>query len=80
MSTLLYILTNILFPIFIQAGLGFTMQKKFKLDIKSLVKVHIFVFLPSLMFYNVYFNNLSGAIIFNVVIFVVSLFAILIIS
>ncbi len=79
MSTLLYILTNILFPIFIQAGLGFAMQKKFKLDIKSLVKVHIFVFLPSLMFYNVYFNNLSGAIIFNVVIFVVSLFAILII-
>lgn len=77
MSTLLYILTNILLPVFIQAGIGFTMQKKFKLDIKSLVKVHIFVFVPSLMFYNIYFNNLSGTVIFNVAIFVVALFAIL---
>jgi len=79
MSTLIYILTNILLPVFIQAGIGFTMQKKFKLDIKSLVKVHIFVFLPSLMFYNIYFNKLSGSVIFNVVLFVVSLFALLII-
>jgi len=78
MSTLIYILTNILLPVFIQAGIGFTMQKKFKLDIKSLVKVHIFVFLPSLMFYNIYYNKLSGAVILNIVVFVVALFAILI--
>jgi len=77
MSTFFYILTNILLPIFIQVGIGYLIQKKFKIDIKSLVKVHIFVFLPSLMFYNIYFNNLSGTVIFNVVIFVVGLFALL---
>jgi predicted permease len=79
MSTLLYILTNILLPVFILAGVGFTMQKKFKLDIKSLVKVHLFVFMPSLIFYNIYFNKLSGDIILKVVIFVVSLSVILMI-
>lgn len=78
MSTFLYILSNILLPVFLQVGIGFIIQKKFKIDIKSLVKVHIFVFLPSLMFYNIYFNKLSGTVIFNVVLFSVVLFVILV--
>lgn len=80
MSNLLYILTNILLPLFIPVGLAFVIQKKMKLDIKSLVKVHIFVFLPSLMFKNIYFNTLSGELIFQVITFTVTLFLVLILT
>lgn len=79
MSTLIYIFTHILLPVFMQVCLGYVMQKNFSLDIKSFVKAQIYIFMPSLMFYNVYFNELTGAVITRVMMFVMGLFALLLI-
>ncbi len=78
MSNFFYILTNILLPIFSVIGIAYTIQKKFRLNVASLVKVHIYAFLPSLMFYNVYFNELSGDIIMTVMGFFTLMFFIMV--
>ncbi len=79
MSNFFYILTNILLPIFMVIGIAYTIQKKFRLNVASLVKVHIYALLPSLMFYNVYFNKLSGDMLFKIIGFFTLMFFILMI-
>lgn len=77
MSHFFYILTHILMPIFLVIGVAYSIQKKFKLNIATLVKFHIYAILPSLMFSNVYFNELSGQMLFTIAGFVVAMFMIL---
>jgi hypothetical protein len=60
-------------------GIAYTIQKKFRLNVTSLAKVHIYAFMPSLMFYNVYFNKLSGDMLFKIVGFFTLMFFILMI-
>jgi hypothetical protein len=60
-------------------GIAYTIQKKFRLNVPSLVKVHIYAFLPSLMFYNVYFNELSGDTILTVMGFFTLMFFVMVV-
>ncbi len=46
MSEMIYILQSVLLPIFIMIVLGFILQKKFTLDLKTLAKLNIYVFVP----------------------------------
>lgn len=78
MSYFLYILSHILLPIFLVAGIAFFVQKRLHLHIGSLTKVQLYIMMPALMFYNVYFNELSGDKLMTVVGFIVLMFVLLI--
>ena len=54
MSEMLYILQTVLLPIFIMIFLGFILQKKFTLDLKTLAKLNIYVFVPGFIFVKFY--------------------------
>ncbi len=77
MSNFIYIFTNIILPIFIMVGMGFLLQKKFKLHIASFSKVQIYVLLPSLVFLNLYSSTLSKSLISTIVFFTAALFFVL---
>lgn len=77
MENLLYILTHILMPIFIQIGLGYIVQRKFKLDIGSLTKIQLYVLIPPLIFNKIANSNLEGDLIWQIILFTLILFFVL---
>ncbi|MFW6022649.1 MAG: AEC family transporter [Halanaerobiaceae bacterium] len=54
-----FILFNNILPIFILAYLGYFLASKFELDIYTLSKVYIYVFLPGLVFIQVYTTDIN---------------------
>lgn len=77
MTNILYIFINILSPIFIQIILGFFIQKKFDLSIKTLTKIQMYILIPGFIFYNIYTSVISNDIMFNIFIFTSVVFFIL---
>jgi len=58
-ATFLYILLHILLPIFVLVGIGFVVQKKFHLDIRTLTRLSMYVFIPSLLVTKIYEANVT---------------------
>ncbi len=54
MNIVLQILTNNIFPLFVLILLGFVLDKIFTLDINSLTKISLYVFVPAFTFVNLY--------------------------
>ncbi|RIO77638.1 AEC family transporter, partial [Staphylococcus gallinarum] len=54
MSEMLYILETVLLPIFIMIILGFILEHKFDLDLNTLAKLNIYVFVPGFIFVKFY--------------------------
>lgn len=77
MNNFLNILTHVILPIFIQIGLGYALQKKFKLSIETLAKIQLFVFIPALIFYNIYTSTVNTEVIGQIALFIFLLFIIL---
>ncbi|WP_193018368.1 AEC family transporter [Staphylococcus equorum] len=69
MSEMLYILQTVLLPIFIMIFLGFILQKKFTLDLKTLAKLNIYVFVPGFIFVKFYKTDFAIKLLFYIVIF-----------
>lgn len=59
MDIFLFVLFNNIMPIFIIVSLGYFLASKFKLDIFTLSKVYIFMFLPALVFMKVYQTDIN---------------------
>ncbi len=62
MQVFLHILTHNIVPIFILITVGFILGKNFKLDMKTLAKMHLYAFMPIFTFAVIYTNDLSGSI------------------
>jgi len=77
MENFFYIFLNILLPIFIQIIIGYFIQSNFKLSINTLSKVQMYVFIPALMFYNIYSSKIGGDTVLNIVLFTTGLFIIM---
>ncbi|ATH59032.1 permease [Staphylococcus nepalensis] len=69
MSEMLYILRTVLLPIFIMIILGFVLQKKFTLDLKTLAKLNIYVFVPGFIFVKFYKTNFEIHLLLYIVAF-----------
>jgi malate permease and related proteins len=80
MSHLLYIFINILGPIFIQIIIGYYIQKKMQLSIKTLTKVQIYVLIPALLFIKIYSSDVKGKTVIGLFGFTIALFILLIIA
>lgn len=77
MTSMSFIITSILFPIFIQIVVGFLLQKRLKLNIRSLSRVQIYAFIPALIFIKFYTSSLGGTYILQISGFTILLFFIL---
>lgn len=69
MIEMYYILQNILLPIFIMVLLGFVLQKKFTLDLNTLAKLNIYVFVPGFIFVKFYQTDFALKLLLYIVIF-----------
>ena len=74
MQYFIYILINVISPIFTIILLGYLLQLKFKLSIYSLSKVQIFIFIPSLVFLNIYNSTLDKSLMGSIVLYTSILF------
>lgn len=69
MSEMLYILQTVLLPIFIMIILGFVLHKKFTLDLNTLAKLNIYVFVPGFIFVKFYKTKFELSLLFYIVVF-----------
>ncbi|MGE5627547.1 MAG: AEC family transporter [Solirubrobacterales bacterium] len=59
MNVFLHILAHNIIPVFIIIGIGFIMGKKFEVNLFTLSKFTIYVFVPAFVFFNLYTADLS---------------------
>ena len=59
MENFIYIIINIILPIFTLIGIGFISQKKLKMDVRTFTRVNIYIFVPALLFTKVYETNVT---------------------
>jgi hypothetical protein len=77
MIEFLHIIADIILPIFVIIGIGFAMDRKFRLDLDTLSKLNFWVFVPALLFIKLLDANISAADMFSVGIFTIVQIAIL---
>ncbi|MGO4107711.1 AEC family transporter [Paenibacillus sp. YAF4_2] len=66
-----HILWSNVLPLTLMIAVGFTMQRLFSLDIKTLSKLNFYVFSPSVIFNLLYTTDISASLIGQVLLFVV---------
>ncbi|MGY0691494.1 AEC family transporter [Virgibacillus sp. FSP13] len=77
MLELLHILKDILLPVFIIMGIGYFMQKKFRLNLETLAKLNIYFLVPGFIFVKLYSTQFSVKVFTFVVLFFIAYIAIL---
>ncbi len=66
MDYFLYTFFNIIFPIFITIFAGYAFRAKLPIDVRSLVKLQLYLLLPAVLFVKVYESELSGEVLTTV--------------
>ncbi|KUO61929.1 MAG: hypothetical protein APF84_04665 [Gracilibacter sp. BRH_c7a] len=74
MGTFLYIISNIIIPIFILIAIGFLAQKKLKMDVRTFAKVNMFIFLPAIIFTKMYRTEVTLQLFGTVMIYLLAVF------
>lgn len=69
MHEMLIILETVLLPIFIMIIIGYILQKKFSLDLKTLAKLNIYIFVPGFIFVKFYKTNFEIKLLLYIVLF-----------
>lgn len=77
MAEMIFILKSVLLPIFIMISLGYVLQKRFKLDLSTLAKLNINVFVPGFIFVEFYKTSLALDMLFYVMVFFIIYVALL---
>lgn len=66
MGYFIYILINIITPIFLQIGVGYYLCKRLSIDTSTLAKVQFYIFIPALLFVKMYESTLDGNLIVSI--------------
>ncbi|WP_323703768.1 AEC family transporter [Mammaliicoccus sp. Dog046] len=69
MAEMFNILLTVVVPIFLMTALGYVLQKRVKLDLRTLAKLNINVFVPGFIFAKFYKSDLAVHLLFYIVIF-----------
>ncbi|WBL14559.1 AEC family transporter [Sutcliffiella sp. NC1] len=77
MTALLFILKDIILPIFIIMAIGYILQKKFKLDLSTLAKLNIYFVVPAFIFVKLYESSFTFQLFVNVLSFFILLVVLL---
>ncbi len=73
MSTFIYIITNIILPIFVLVAAGFIAQKKFRMDTRTFTRLNIYLFIPAVLFMKIYEAKVSMAFVGTVVLYIMAI-------
>lgn len=65
------ILKDIILPIFILMGIGFIMQRRFQLDVQTLARLNIYIFIPGFIFVKLYQAQFTFGLFAQVLVFFV---------
>jgi len=80
LQELYIILKDIILPIFVIMGIGFIIQRKFKMDLQTLARVNIYFLIPGFIFVKLYSTEISvslfGNVLFFFILYVIILYAI----
>src|SRR5690349_5049912 len=60
LSSFLQIFIDVCLPIFVSVGLGWALDRRFRLHLESLVKLNIYLMVPAFIFTRVMDTELSG--------------------
>jgi hypothetical protein len=71
------ILVENILPVFLAAGLGYLLDRKFRLDVKTISRVSFYVLAPSLIFTSLTKSSVSGAEFSRIVLFLLLVTAIM---
>jgi len=74
----LHILTQNVIPLSIMIGLGFALQRAFKLDLRTLSKLVFYLFSPVVVFTLLYKSEFSGSVALQVLLFLLVFYTMLI--
>jgi predicted permease len=69
------VFTEVLLPILVMFGTGWLLDRRYRLDLASLVKLNIYLFVPAFIFVQIVRSDLSGGIALRVVAFTVLIIA-----
>lgn len=73
MATFFYILLHIIFPIFVLVSIGFVMQRKFHLDIRTLTRLSMYVFIPSVLVVKIYEAQVTLQFFWTLIIYIIGI-------
>lgn len=72
------IFVNIIIPIFILIAVGYTAQRILKMDLRTITKLNIYIFIPSILFVKIYETEVTwklfGTIVFYVTLVCLAMF------
>jgi hypothetical protein len=77
MQTVSFLFFNIILPIFIPIGAGYLLQRKFPLNVATLTKIQFYIFIPALLFTTIYKTELNSALLQDLILANLVLFALL---
>src|SRR4051794_22066465 len=69
------IFAHVLLPILVLIGLGGGLDRRWKLDLPTLVRLNIYLFVPAFIFYEVVHSSVTTGIALKVMAFTVSIIA-----
>lgn len=72
MNELIYILANILLPIFVIMVIGYVLDIKFELNLNTLAKLNIYFLVPGFIFVRLYETTFSGELFIYVIVFFIA--------
>ncbi|MGI6451183.1 MAG: AEC family transporter [Desulfitobacteriia bacterium] len=64
------IILNIIIPIFLLIATGFIAQKALRMDLRTIVKINIYIFIPSLLFNNLYETNATWELFSTIAVYI----------
>lgn len=72
LGTLFHIFSKIVLPIFILVAIGFTAQKKLKMDSRTFSRINIYILIPAVLFIKIYNTDITlkffGLLLFYIII------------
>lgn len=71
MSTFLYIILNIVLPIFILIAIGFIAQRVLAMDVRTFTKLNIYIFIPAIMFVKVYETDVTWKLFKTIAVYLI---------
>ncbi|WP_096434471.1 AEC family transporter [Alteribacter populi] len=72
MNYLVFIVGQVILPIFVLIGVGFIFQRKVYSDVRVLTKLNVYVFVPAFIFVTIYSTAFSSEIVISIVVFFLS--------
>ncbi len=74
MAAFFYIVANVIFPIFILILIGFIAQKKFNMDVRTFSKINMYIFVPAIIFKNIYKTEVTWQLFGTILLYLLIIF------